>query len=260
MDEGSIRFEKVDLGKEDVSTITIYFDPIDLSAPADAAPVTITVPGPIPYESNDAVPWDYGGEVYCITGRIFDTMQSTLMEDLEIEKELKLINKAPVKTIYTKFGYILDCIDINNQPSLDHPLLKNHKLQKYPSFRTSKKTSSTKAILGIQKDECPIGTVPIKRTTKDDLIRGKSYFNNGLIDHMHGNHYAEVISGYFPYYNGVHGTSSIYNVSVTNDQSSCSVMYVRNGPDSTNYIGMGWHVAPELYNDYAPHVYIVWTV
>ncbi|CAL5189962.1 unnamed protein product [Lathyrus oleraceus] len=194
-----------------------------------------------------------------ITGRIFDTMQSTLMEDLEIEKELKLINKAPVKTIYTKFGYILDCIDINNQPSLDHPLLKNHKLQKYPSFRTSKKTSSTKAILGIQKDECPIGTVPIKRTTKDDLIRGKSYFNNGLNDHMHGNHYAEVISGYFPYYNAVHGTSSIYNVSVTNDQSSSSVMYVRNGPDSTNYIGMGWHVAPELYNDYAPHVYIVRT-
>lgn len=42
--------------------------------------------------------------------------------------------------------------------------------------------------MGIQKDECPIGTVPIKRTTKDDLIRGKSYFNNGLSDHIHGNH------------------------------------------------------------------------
>ncbi|XP_050919437.1 uncharacterized protein LOC127136980 [Lathyrus oleraceus] len=64
MDEGSLRFKKVDLGKEDVSTITIYFDPIDLSALADAAPVTITVPGLIPYDNDDAVPWDYGGEVY----------------------------------------------------------------------------------------------------------------------------------------------------------------------------------------------------
>ncbi|KAI5405933.1 hypothetical protein KIW84_052618 [Lathyrus oleraceus] len=65
MDEGSIRFEKAGLEREDVSTITIYFDPIDLSSLADAAPVTITVPEPIPYENDDAVPWDYGGEVYC---------------------------------------------------------------------------------------------------------------------------------------------------------------------------------------------------
>ena len=42
-----------------------------------------------------------------ITGRIFDTMQSTLMEDLEIEKELKLINKAHVKTIYVFLSLFL---------------------------------------------------------------------------------------------------------------------------------------------------------
>ncbi|KAI5425842.1 hypothetical protein KIW84_031605 [Lathyrus oleraceus] len=36
-----------------------------MSTLADAAPVTITVPGPIPYDNDDAVPWDYGGEVYC---------------------------------------------------------------------------------------------------------------------------------------------------------------------------------------------------
>jgi hypothetical protein len=65
MDEGSLRFEKIDSGKEDVSTITIYFDPVDLSTLADAAPVTITVPGPIPYDKDDVVPWHYGGEVYC---------------------------------------------------------------------------------------------------------------------------------------------------------------------------------------------------
>jgi hypothetical protein len=65
MDEGSLRFEKVALENEDISTITIYFDPVHLSVPADVVPITITVPGPIPYENDDAVPWDYGGEVYC---------------------------------------------------------------------------------------------------------------------------------------------------------------------------------------------------
>ncbi|XP_050896281.1 uncharacterized protein LOC127103025 [Lathyrus oleraceus] len=65
MDEGSLRFEKVALENEDISTITIYFDPVHLSGPTDVVPITITVPGPIPYESDGVVPWDYGGDVYC---------------------------------------------------------------------------------------------------------------------------------------------------------------------------------------------------
>ncbi|XP_050876305.1 uncharacterized protein LOC127080011 [Lathyrus oleraceus] len=64
-DEGSLRFEKVALENEDISTITIYFDPVHLSVSADVVPITITVPGPIPYKSDGAVPWDYGGDVYC---------------------------------------------------------------------------------------------------------------------------------------------------------------------------------------------------
>ncbi|XP_050919820.1 uncharacterized protein LOC127137396 [Lathyrus oleraceus] len=65
MNEGSLRFEKVALENEDISTITIYFDPVHLSVPADVVPITITVPGPIPYEGDGAVPWDYGRDVYC---------------------------------------------------------------------------------------------------------------------------------------------------------------------------------------------------
>ncbi|XP_050908426.1 uncharacterized protein LOC127122062 [Lathyrus oleraceus] len=65
MDEGSLRFEKVALENEDISTITIYFDPVHLSVPTDVVPISITVPGPIPYESDGDVPWDYGGDVYC---------------------------------------------------------------------------------------------------------------------------------------------------------------------------------------------------
>ncbi|KAI5445420.1 hypothetical protein KIW84_013598 [Lathyrus oleraceus] len=65
MDSGDIAMERADEGKEEVSTITIYYDPVDLPNLTEEALVTITVPGPIPYDKDDAVPWHYGGEVYC---------------------------------------------------------------------------------------------------------------------------------------------------------------------------------------------------
>ncbi|KAI5388927.1 hypothetical protein KIW84_074548 [Lathyrus oleraceus] len=64
------------MGKDEVSTITIYFDPVDLSTLAEAAPVTITVPGPIPYDKDDVVPWHYGGEVYCNGEKVEDQTAS----------------------------------------------------------------------------------------------------------------------------------------------------------------------------------------
>src|ERR1044072_269701 len=98
------------------------------------------------------------------TSQIADGMKSISQEYLDLERQLKLINKPPIKSIevyhalhiccicffliylislhglinyfsnfgliqQTKFGYIVDCIDINKQPAFDHPLLKNHKLQ-----------------------------------------------------------------------------------------------------------------------------------
>ncbi|EXB99733.1 hypothetical protein L484_023263 [Morus notabilis] len=50
-------------------------------------------------------------------------------EDLDLERQLKLLNKPSIKTIQTKEGDIFDCVDINKQPAFDHPLLKNHKVQ-----------------------------------------------------------------------------------------------------------------------------------
>jgi hypothetical protein len=65
MDAGVVMIERAEGKNEEVSTITIYYDPVDLSNLVEEAPVTITVPGPIPYDKDDAVPWHYGGEVYC---------------------------------------------------------------------------------------------------------------------------------------------------------------------------------------------------
>ncbi|XP_052734058.1 uncharacterized protein LOC128196614 [Vigna angularis] len=118
-------------------------------------------------------------------------------------------------------------------------------------------------MFGLGKHECPTGTVPILRTTKDDLIREKSLLNDHiLLQDLPGVHVAEVSvkPNYGPYY-GVGGLNSIFNPRVdTNLQISMSHLWVQNGPiESTNKISLGWHVSPQLYNDHATHFYISWT-
>ncbi|WJX63971.1 hypothetical protein P8452_48800 [Trifolium repens] len=204
-----------------------------------------------------------------ITGHRIDSMQSSMKEDLDIERELKLINKTPVKSIHTKYGYIVDCIDINKQPAFDHPLLMNHKLQRKPSFenrirKSNVMKSSTKAKFGLdEKDQCPKGSVPIRRTSKDELIRAKSYFSNVLLQNSPDTHVAKVtlatVPEYFSYY-GVGGTTSVYSLKVEEDQSSATMIWVQKGDmDSLNFIGFGWHVLPYLYKDDATHMFAVWT-
>ncbi|KAE9598000.1 putative neprosin activation peptide [Lupinus albus] len=38
--------------------------------------------------------------------------------------------------LQTKFGDIIDCVDIKKQPAFYHPLLKNHKLQVLPCIHS----------------------------------------------------------------------------------------------------------------------------
>lgn len=42
-----------------------------------------------------------------------------------------------------------------------------------PGEMTNKVTSSSSIFGGIQKERCPLGTVPIRRTTKEDLVNAK---------------------------------------------------------------------------------------
>ncbi|XP_018725568.2 uncharacterized protein LOC104439075 [Eucalyptus grandis] len=50
-------------------------------------------------------------------------------DDLDLERQVRTMNKPSIKTFLTKEGDTIDCVDINKQPALDHPLLKDHKVQ-----------------------------------------------------------------------------------------------------------------------------------
>ncbi|KAL7188855.1 hypothetical protein ACSBR1_038667 [Camellia fascicularis] len=110
-----------------------------------------------------------------------DWRSLTKEEDLELEEQLKHLNKPAVKTIQNNYGDIYDCVDFYKQPAFDHPLLKNHTFhfQMKPTSlpnrsRDQVSSKDSKPLhIGLKGGDCPVGTVPIRRTTKKDLIREK---------------------------------------------------------------------------------------
>ncbi|CAI8587488.1 unnamed protein product [Vicia faba] len=204
--------------------------------------------------------------VTIITGHRDHGMHSGLKEDLELERQLNILNKPPIKSIHTKSGYIIDCVDINKQPAFNHPLLKNHKLQRKPIFErniseTRDQNSRIKSKFIFEKVRCPEETVHIRRTTKNDLIQTKSLFNiHNQTQNESLNHFARVYLSRIgaPYY-GVNGTTSVWNPNVYKGQSSASHLYVKRGEgDNIDKISIGWHVFSELYNDNQTHLYLFW--
>ncbi|XP_014503019.1 uncharacterized protein LOC106763332 [Vigna radiata var. radiata] len=191
------------------------------------------------------------------------------IDDLEIERQLQFLNKPPRKSIQTEFGYIVDCVDIYKQPAFGHPLLKEHKLQRKPSFQnpfenTSVNNSSNEFIFGLQKEKCPKRTVPIRRTIKDDLIQRKSsIYSQSLVQDVPGLHLAELYVNELmgPFYQ-VKGISSVYNPRVLKknvNQESLSHIWVEND-HGTNKIAFGWHVAPLFHGrDTGTYIFAAWT-
>ncbi|XP_058764798.1 uncharacterized protein LOC131638262 [Vicia villosa] len=67
MDSGYLQFEGVrrpEKAENKVNVASIPYTPAKIPIPARAPPLVITLPGPVPYNSEKAIPWNYGGEVF----------------------------------------------------------------------------------------------------------------------------------------------------------------------------------------------------
>ncbi|KAL1212695.1 Protein neprosin [Cardamine amara subsp. amara] len=102
---------------------------------------------------------------------------------LHIDMKLKALNKPALKTIKSEDGDIIDCIDIYKQHAFDHQALKNHKIQMKPSVEfgtkktTTKKNGSSEPItsqIWSKSGNCPIGTIPVRRVSREDIRRASS--------------------------------------------------------------------------------------
>ncbi|XP_030441777.2 uncharacterized protein LOC115663959 [Syzygium oleosum] len=141
-------------------------------------------------------------------------------DDLDLESQVRIMNKPSIKTFTTKEGDTIDCVDINKQPALDHPLLKNHKVQKEPNLHVSlRKTSPiTKSVVSLT----------------DLMVENIKYGGGGRV--------------------------TVYNLTTTPDQFTSHHVWIESGPsENVSMIIAGWMVAPPLFGDTISRLFTYWT-
>ncbi|CAJ1961184.1 unnamed protein product [Sphenostylis stenocarpa] len=199
-----------------------------------------------------------------------------------IQRHLDNINKTPVLTIQSPDGDLIDCVHKRKQPALDHPLLKNHKIQRVPSEMPKGMKVKGGMGMGMQKWHqngtfCPKGTVPIRRSTVHDVLRAKSLFDFGkkrrrfslarsdAPDVVTGNGHEHAIA-YTGSAEEVYGAKATINVwepsiQVVNEFSLSQIWILSGSFDGSdlNSIEAGWQVSPELYGDTRPRLFTYWT-
>ncbi|XP_038976126.1 uncharacterized protein LOC120107052, partial [Phoenix dactylifera] len=192
-------------------------------------------------------------------------MVQATMQQTEVRRQLKQLNKPAVKSIKSPDGDIIDCVHISHQPAFDHPLLKNHTIQMRPSFHpfgpydankvASKKETSSITQLWHQNGRCPKDTIPIRRTKKDDLMRASSVErygkkrhstipNSSFVDPVqirNGHEYAIVSAKRDEYY-GAKATINVWNPKVQQPyEFSLSQLWIIGGPEELlNTVEAGW--------------------
>ncbi|EFJ24376.1 hypothetical protein SELMODRAFT_415011 [Selaginella moellendorffii] len=220
---------------------------------------------------------------------------------LKIQKQINAMNKQPVKTIRSPDGDLIDCVLLRNQPAFDHPKLKHHQLQEEPMIwpnNLAKETSTEQDDVSIRVTQmwhqsgkqCPRGTVPIRRTTIDDILRAGSVRRYGRKFHkppnpsrsnssgaaasfqasslmampeaMDSNGHEHAIAYTTGQFYGAQASLNVWrpDIDVPNE-FSLSQIWLLGGSfaDDLNSIEAGWQVSPELYGDSNPRLFTYWT-
>ncbi|KAL6513722.1 hypothetical protein OROHE_019582 [Orobanche hederae] len=209
-------------------------------------------------------------------------------QKLEVKKHLRRLNKPAIKTIQSPDGDHIDCVHISHQPAFDHPFLKDHKIQSRPSYHPEglfdenkmstgpKERANTITQLWQMKGNCPEGTIPIRRTKKEDVLRASSAKRYGKkkhisvpktrsIDpdfinqsgHQHAIAYVEGDKFY-----GARATINVWEPKIQQpNEFSLSQIWVLGGSfgEDLNSIEAGWQVSPDLYGDNNTRLFTYWT-
>ncbi|KAJ0876322.1 putative neprosin [Helianthus annuus] len=218
---------------------------------------------------------------------------------VEVVKHLNRLNKRPVKSIESPDGDIIDCVRISHQPAFDHPFLKNHTIKMRPNYQpnwinnnnnndikvSSMMNPSKDGELSSEKEtmtqlwnsygKCPKGTIPVRRTKKEDVLRASSVKRYGkkssstfaqlnsidpdLINQNGHQHAIAYAQGEFY---GAKATMNVWNPKIhQSNEFSLSQIWLLGGSFASdlNSIEAGWQVSPDLYGDNNTRLFIYWT-
>ncbi|XP_041013166.1 uncharacterized protein LOC121256437 [Juglans microcarpa x Juglans regia] len=191
-----------------------------------------------------------------------------------IRSRLRKINKPAVKTIQSPDGDHIDCVVSHLQPAFDHPLLKGKKPLDPPERPNGHNPTGVVEenfqLWSMSGESCPEGTIPVRRTTEQDMLRANSVRRFGRKrrsrhvrrDSSSNGHEHAVgyVSG--DQYYGAKASINVWAPRVANqNEFSLSQMWVISGSfgDDLNTIEAGWQVSPELYGDNYPRFFTYWT-
>ncbi|KAJ1399505.1 hypothetical protein SESBI_30268 [Sesbania bispinosa] len=190
-----------------------------------------------------------------------------------IRNRLQQINKPAIKTIHSPDGDIIDCVVSHQQPAFDHPLLKGLRPLDPPerpkSHNQMDVLSENFQLWSMSGESCPEGTIPIRRTTEQDMLRASSISRFGRkirrrvrrdANSNGHEHAVGYVSG--DQYYGAKASINVWAPRVANQyEFSLSQMWVISGSfgDDLNTIEAGWQVSPELYGDSYPRFFTYWT-
>ncbi|KAI5076140.1 hypothetical protein GOP47_0008205 [Adiantum capillus-veneris] len=204
---------------------------------------------------------------------------------------LHRLNKPAFASIKSPDGDTIDCVLISQQPALDHPKLKDHKIQMEPPslpegiWRKQEESEVSEVVsspfkpqLWHQVEKCPSGTIPIRRTTEADLLRATKFANYGKKQHRpvqpppkapqirnalneNGHQHAIAYVEGDNYY-GAKAVINVWNplIQVPNEFSLSQLWVLAGSFDGDlNSIEAGWQVSPDLYGDNNTRLFIYWT-
>ncbi|XP_010545138.1 PREDICTED: uncharacterized protein LOC104817586 [Tarenaya hassleriana] len=205
-----------------------------------------------------------------ITNAIVSSSEKHKVPEAEIQRLLKQRNKSPIKSIQGSDGRIIDCVHTMDQPSLDHPLLKNHTIQMRPSALPKSRSEEEDAYrkteamwnqLWNENERCPKNTIPIIRTTREDLLREATLkkkfplLNRSYVDDDDPDEHEHVIMGAYSGDQGefkeVKARIGVWNPRIETGANEFSVaqMWVVSDLESTTTLEAGWQVYPGIYGD-----------
>ncbi|KEH37727.1 DUF239 domain protein [Medicago truncatula] len=157
-----------------------------------------------------------------------------------------------------------DCVGIYKQPTLQHPLLKEHKIQLLPTF--AKNIVRSRPSYGKTAVDCPLGKVPIYNRRGRHQIIANSSSKLEIDDFQRhsksnpGYHTVTLDTTQNTIFHGAYAGIALYNLSVQAKQYSMSYIWIESGSGTQlNSIKVGVGVFPTLYKDNQLRLTSRWT-
>ncbi|XP_039686461.1 uncharacterized protein [Medicago truncatula] len=126
-----------------------------------------------------------------------------------------------------------DCVGIYKQPTLQHPLLKEHKIQLLPTF--AKNIVRSRPSYGKTAVDCPLGKVPIYNRRGRHQIIANSSSKLEIDDFQRhsksnpGYHTVTLDTTQNTIFHGAYAGIALYNLSVQAKQYSMSYIWIESG-------------------------------